>query len=328
MPMHIRRREFIVTLGTAAAAWPMVARTAAKRPRIAVLTLLSRRDEGGRIADFVTGLRELGYIEGRNLDMDYRYADGDTERLSALTRELIALAPDVIYAGEPSAARAVKAAAPDLPIVCPVLSDRLPDLFASYARPGGSVTGIASIVEDLNGKQVELALEVVPGMMRIGVLVNPTGANRDFVMQQTEAAARARGVTTLVEQARRPEDLRSAFEQFAKAEVQAVIIAPNGMFINQRRSIVELALAARLPTIFQDQRNVEAGGLASYGVDEHEYSRRAALFVDKILKGARPGDLPIEFPTKLLLAVNLKTARALGITISATMLARADEVIE
>jgi putative ABC transport system substrate-binding protein len=113
MPMHIRRREFIVTLGTAAAAWPMVARTAAKRPRIAVLTLLSRRDEGGRIADFVTGLRELGYIEGRNLDMDYRYADGDTERLSALTRELIALAPDVIYAGEPSAARAVKAAAPD-----------------------------------------------------------------------------------------------------------------------------------------------------------------------------------------------------------------------
>jgi putative tryptophan/tyrosine transport system substrate-binding protein len=328
MPMHIRRREFIVTLGTAAAAWPMVARTAAKRPRIAVLTLLSRRDEGGRIADFVTGLRELGYIEGRNLDMDYRYADGDTEQLNALARELTALAPDVIYAGEPSAARAVKAAAPDLPIVCPVLSDRLPDLFASYARPGGSVTGMASIVEGLNGKQVELVLEVVPATMRIGVLVNPTGANRDFVMQQTEAAARARGVTTLVEPARRPENLRTAFEQFAKAQAQAVIVAPNGMFINQRRSIVEFALAARLPTIFQDHGDVQAGGLASYGVDERDNRRRAALFVDKILKGARPGDLPIEFPTKLLLAVNLKTAKALGITIPAAVLARADEVIE
>ena len=328
MPMHIRRRELMVTLGSAVAGWPMVARAAAKRPRIAVLTLLSRRDEGGRIADFTAGLRELGYIEGRNLDMDYRYADGDTERLSALTRELIALAPDVIYAGEPSAARAVKAAAPDLPIVCPVLSDRLPDLFASYARPGGSVTGIASIVEDLNGKQVELALDVVPGMTRVGLLVNPSGANRDFVMQQTEAAARARGVTTLVEQARRPEDLRTAFEQFAKAQAQAVIVAPNGMFINQRRSIVELAVAARLPTIFQDHGDVQAGGLASYGVDERDNRRRAALFVDKILKGARPGDLPIEFPTKLLLAVNLKTAKALGITIPAAVLARADEVIE
>jgi putative ABC transport system substrate-binding protein len=209
-----------------------------------------------------------------------------------------------------------------------VLSDRLPDLFASYARPGGSVTGMASIVEGLNGKQVELVLEVVPATMRIGVLVNPTGANRDFVMQQTEAAARARGVTTLVEPARRPENLRTAFEQFAKAQAQAVIVAPNGMFINQRRSIVELAVAARLPTIFQDHGDVQAGGLASYGVDERDNRRRAALFVDKILKGARPGDLPIEFPTKLLLAVNLKTAKALGITIPAAVLARADEVIE
>src|SRR5271166_123875 len=155
----MRRREFISLLGGAVVVRPGMARSAGKRPRIGVLTLLSRRDEGGRIAGFVAGLRELGYIEGRNLDTDYRYADGDTERLKALAPELIAFAPGVIYAGEPSAARAVKNAAPDLPIVCPVLSDRLPDLFVSYARPGGSVTGIASIVEDMNGKQVELALD-------------------------------------------------------------------------------------------------------------------------------------------------------------------------
>jgi putative ABC transport system substrate-binding protein len=293
-----------------------------------VLTLLSRQDEGGRIALFVAGLRGLGYIEGQNLDVDYRYADGDTERLKSLARELIALAPDVIYAGEPSAARAVKSTAPNLPIVCPVLTDRLPDLFASYARPGGSVTGIASMVEDMNGKQVEVATEVVPGAMRIGLLVNPTGANRDFVSEQVEAAARARGMTTLIEQPRSPEELAGAFDRLAKAQAQAVIIAPNGMFINQRSSIAQLALAAGLPTIFQDRVQSMAGGLVSYGVDERENARRAALFADKILKGAKPGDLPIEFPTKLELVVNLKTARALGLTIPPTLLARADEVIE
>jgi putative ABC transport system substrate-binding protein len=322
----MRRRNFIALLG-GAAAWPLAAR-GAKRPRIGVLTLLSRQDEGGRIALFVAGVRGLGYIEGQNLDVDYRYADGDTERLKPLARELIALAPDVIYAGEPSAARAVKSTAPNLPIVCPVLTDRLPDLFASYARPGGSVTGIASMVEDMNGKQVEVATEVVPGAMRIGLLINPTGANRDFVSQQVEAAARARGMTTLIEQPRSPEELAGAFDRLAKAQAQAVIIAPNGMFINQRSSIAQLALAAGLPTIFQDRVQSMAGGLVSYGVDERENARRAALFADKILKGAKPGDLPIEFPTKLELVVNLKTARALGLKIPPSLLARADEVIE
>jgi len=322
------RRELVTLIGGAAIAWPALARAAGKRPRIGVLTLLSLSDEGGRIAAFAAGLRELVYVEGRSLDLDTRYADGDTERLNALARELVALAPNLIYAGEPSAARAVKSAAPDLPIVCPVLNDRLPDLFASYARPGGSVTGLASIVEDMNGKQVELALELVPGTMRIGLLVNPTGANRDFVTQQVEAATRARGLATLVEEARTPEELAPAFDRLAKAKAQAVIVAPNGMFINQRRPLVALALAAGLPTLFQDRDDVEAGGFASYGVDQQENYRRAALFADKILKGARPGDLPIEFPTRLVLVVNLKTARALGIALPVAVLARADEIIE
>jgi putative tryptophan/tyrosine transport system substrate-binding protein len=184
------------------------------------------------------------------------------------------------------------------------------------------------IVEGLNAKQVEVALEMVPGTVRIGLLVNPHGANRDFIFRQVEAATRMRGLTVLVEEAPTPEKLAGAFEQLSKARAQVVIVAPNGMFINQRKSIVELALRAGLPTIYQDRADVEAGGLASYGLDYRENYRRAALFVDKILKGAKPGDLPIEFPTKLDLVVNIKTARVLGLTISPILLARADEVIE
>jgi len=324
----VNRREFIALLGGLAAVWPLAARGARNRPRIGVLTLLSRSDEGGRVAHFLAGLQGLGYSEGQNLDIDYRYADGDTGRLNALARELIALAPHVIYAGEPSAARAAKNAAPTLPIVCAALTDRLPDLFASYARPGGSVTGIAGMVENMTGKLVEVALEIVPGAARIGVLVNPTAAARDFVTQQIETVARARGLTVLMEQARQPEELAAAFDRLAKGQAQAAIIAPNSMFINERRSIVALALSTGLPAIFQDREDVLAGGLASYGIDYRENYRRAALFVDKILKGARPGDLPIEFPTKLDLTVNLKTARALGLEVPPTLLARADEVIE
>jgi putative tryptophan/tyrosine transport system substrate-binding protein len=169
----MRRREFITLLGSAAAAWPMAVRAAGKQPRVAVLTLVSAADEIGRIAAFVAGMRELGYVAGQTFVIDYRYADGEPVRLGPLAHELIALAPDVVFAGEPSAARAVKAIAPNLPIVCPILSDRLPDLFASYARPGGSVTGVASLVEDLNGKLVELAHDVIPGLARVGLLVNP-----------------------------------------------------------------------------------------------------------------------------------------------------------
>jgi putative tryptophan/tyrosine transport system substrate-binding protein len=168
----MKRREFITLLGSTAA-WSTMAHPAERGPRIGVLTLLSRHDEGGRVADFVAGLRGLGYNEGHNLHIEYRSADGDTARLDPLARELIALTPDLIYAAEPSAARAVHKAAPTLPIVCPSLGDHLPDLFASYARPGGSVTGLAMIVEGLNAKQVEVALEMVPGTTRIGLLVNP-----------------------------------------------------------------------------------------------------------------------------------------------------------
>src|SRR5580692_12599369 len=162
---RLKRREFIAVVGSAAA-WPFVADAAASRPRVGVLTLASPRDEGGRIAAFVAGMRELGYVPGQTLNIDYRYAEGDNERLRPLARELVTLAPGVIFAVEPSAARAVKALAPNLPIVCPILGDHLPDLFASYARPGGSVTGVASIVEGINAKLVELASDALPGLTR------------------------------------------------------------------------------------------------------------------------------------------------------------------
>jgi putative ABC transport system substrate-binding protein len=324
----MRRRQFIALLGGAAAAWPLQVRSAGQRPRVGVLTLLSPNEGQSRIAAFTGGLRALGYVEGQSLDADYRYANGDTDRLKALARELIALAPNVIYAGQPSAARAVKDAAPGLPIVCPTLNDGLQDLFASYAKPGGNVTGLANTVEDMNGKQVDLALEVVPGASRIGLLINPTGASRNQVTQQVEAAARGRRVTLAIGEAEMPDQLAGAFDRLAKAQAQAVIVPRNAMFGNQRRQIVQLSLASRLPSIFSDREFVQVGGLASYGVDEVENDRRAAFFVDKVLKGARPGDLPIEFPTKFELAFNLKTAKALGLTVPPTLLAIADEVIE
>jgi putative tryptophan/tyrosine transport system substrate-binding protein len=324
----VKRREFIALLCSAAATWPFAARAAGKRPRVAVLTLLSAQDERGRVAAFVAGMRELGYVAGQTFDIDFRYTEGDTERLKPLARELIALAPDVMFAGEPSAARAVKALAPNMPIVCPTIGDHLPDLFASYARPGGSVTGVATIVEGAITKLVEVAQDAIPGMVRVGFLANPTGANRTLVEDQVVAGARLRGMTTIVEEASTSGEIAPALDRLAKAGAQVVIVQPNGLFINQHDTILRQALAAKLPTIFDDRREVEAGGFMSYGVNQSEGSRRAAAFVDKILKGAKPGDLPIEFSTKIEMVINLKTAKALGLTVPPTLIARADEVIE
>jgi putative ABC transport system substrate-binding protein len=201
-------------------------------------------------------------------------------------------------------------------------------LAASYARPGGTVTGIASYVEGLLGKVLELALEALPGSTRIGFLANPAGASMGLWAQQVEAAARARGVAVLFQEARTADELLRAFEGFAKRQAQAVIVPSNGLFNSQVTRIAELALAARLPTVTTYPHLLEAGGLASYGVDVRENFRRAAAHVDKILNGAKPGDLPIEFSTRIVLVINLRTAKALGVNIPPLLIARADEVIE
>jgi putative ABC transport system substrate-binding protein len=303
--------------------------SAEARPRIGFLTLSAQQEGASLVSAFVDGLRRLGYAPGQNIDIDYRYAGGDVAQLKPLAQELIALKPDVLIGSEPSAARALKSVAPTLPIVSMALTDALiPELIASYARPGGYVTGMASSVEGLTGKLVEVALEVIPGTVRIGFLYNPTGASMRFFADSAGAAARARGITVLTEQATTSGELTSAFDRLSKQTPQAVIVPLNGLFRAQRAQIAQLALTARLATISADRRYVEAGLLASYGTNERENYRRAAGYIDRILKGAKPGDLPIEFPTRIELTINLKTAKALRLEVPPSLLARADEVIE
>jgi putative ABC transport system substrate-binding protein len=329
----MRRRKLIGTLLSNLAGATLVCSLAVgpaeARPRLALLTLGTAQEKVEDAAALADGLRRLGYVEGQNVDIEYRYAAGDVQRLKPLAQELIASKPDVLLGAEPSAARAIKSVAPNLPIVCLALTDALiPDLIASYSRPGGSVTGIAQSVEGVTGKLVELALEIVPGTVRIGFLSNPAGASMRLFAQSIDAGARARGVAVLTEAATKRDELAPAFDRLGKQEAQAIIVPVNGLFRTHRAQIVQLALAARLATIFAERQFIEAGGLASYGVNEKENYRRAAGYIDKILKGAKPGDLPVEFPTKIELVVNLKTAKALGLAVPPTLLARADEVIE
>jgi putative ABC transport system substrate-binding protein len=297
------------------------------RPRVAFLTLGDQQMDAIYLAAFIEGLRRLGYVEGRNLDVDYRYTEGDVERLKPLAQELVALHPDVLVGSEPSAARALKNVAPAAPIVCLALTDALiPDLIASYARPGGNVTGVAHSVESLTGKLVEVAMDIIPATVRIGFLSNPTGASMAFFAQRVEAAARARAIAVLTEQAADSSELSSAFNRFGTQKVQSVIVPANGLFRTQSEQIAQLALASRLPTISSERSYVEAGLLASYGVNAAETYRRGASYVDRVLKGAKPSDLPIV--TRVDLTINLKTAKALGLDLPPSLVTRADEVIE
>jgi putative ABC transport system substrate-binding protein len=327
--LDLRRRQFITLLLGGAAAWPLIARAqqpgaAGARPRIAFLALGPQQSV--HLA-FVEGLRRLGYAPGHNLDIDHRY--GDVEQLKPLAQELIALKPDILVADSPSPAIALKSVAPTLPIVCLTLTDAgIPDLFASYARPGGNVTGMAQSVEGVTGKLVELVLEILPGARRIGFLSNPRGASMRLFAQSIDVASRARGVAMVTEQAAAGGELASAFAQFGKQQVQAIIVPVNGLFFAQGMQIAQLALAARLPTVGAERRYIEAGLLASYGIDQRESYRRGASYVDRILRGAKPGDLPIEFPTRIELTINLKTAKALGLDLPPSLVTRADEVIE
>jgi putative tryptophan/tyrosine transport system substrate-binding protein len=322
--LDLRRREFIALLAGAVAGCPVVAGAADARPRLAFLGLGPQQNV--HLA-FVDGLRRLGYAQGRNLDIDHRY--GDVEKLKPLAQELIALKPDILAADSPSPAIAFKSLAPRLPIVCLTLTDAgIPDLFASYARPAGNVTGMAQSVEGVTGKLVEVALEIVPGARRIGFLSNPRGASMPLFAESVDVAAHARGMTVLTEQVAAAGELASAFGRFGKQGVQAVIVPVNGLFFSEGRQIAQLALAARLPPVGAERRYIEAGVLASYGIDQRESYRRGASYVDRILKGAKPGDLPIEFPSRIELAINLKTAKALGLDLPPSLITRADEVIE
>ena len=325
----MRGQRAIVTLTSVMFALMLAVGSGEARPRIAFLSLGAAQEGATLVAAFADGLRRLGYAEGQNVDIDYRYAAGEVEQLKSLAQDLIALKPDMLVGSEPSAARALKSVAPTLPIVCLALTDALiPDLIASYARPAGTVTGMAQSVEGVTGKLVEVALEIIPGAVRIGFLSNPAGASMRLFAQIVDTAAGARGIAVLTEDVSTAGQLAPAFDRFRRQGTQAVIVPANGLFRVQRAQLAQLALAARLPTISAERQYVEAGLLVSYGVNEGENYRRAAGYVDRILKGAKPGDLPVELPTRVELTINLRTAKALGVDLSPTFVTRADEVIE
>jgi putative ABC transport system substrate-binding protein len=331
----MQRREFITVLGGASLAGPLTTRAFAqapvKRRRIGYLAGATQAAATDFIAIFLAALKHEGYEEGRDFDMVYRFAEGRFERLPSLARELVALMPDVIVTptGDP-AALAARSASTSIPIVSPTLTDPVrAGLVGSFARPGGNITGVSIIVEHLPQKQAELALQVVPAARRFGVLLNLDDAGGAMILrQEMEAAAATLHLVLVFGEVRVPEELEAAVARLAAEGVDALIVLTSGMFVAQRQRIVSLAAAGRLPDIYSARDFVVTGGLISYGTSLRENFQRAAAFVAKIFKGASPADLPIEFPTKLELVINLKTAKALGLILPPTLLAHADEVIE
>jgi len=327
------RRAFIGTLAGGLVAAPLVAEAqqAAKVARIGLLA--TNRAVAPRHVDaFLQGLRDLGYVEGRNLVIEYRDAEGKLERLPTLAAELVALKVDVIVAATTPGALAAKQATKTIPIVFAVAADPVTDgLVASLARPGGNVTGSSYLGTDLIGKLLELLKQAVPGVVRVAVLRQPS-----FVPERTEkdiqkgaeVAARALGLQLHFVEARGPDDFERAFLDMTKARAGALMALGGNMFFSERRRLVNLAATNRLPGVYGLREYVDAGGLMSYGANQVDLFRSAATYVDKILKGAKPGDLPVEQPTKFELVINLRTAKALGLTIPQSVLGRADEVIQ
>jgi putative tryptophan/tyrosine transport system substrate-binding protein len=321
----MRRRQFITLIGGAAAAWPVwaFAGDQDKPALIGYLTPTSVRPP------FVQGLRELGLVEGRDFQITYRSSGGYQDRLPALAEELVGLKPDIIVAAGLAEAVALSKVTHTIPIVSPTLADAVHlGLIASEARPGGNITGLEPYLAGLPAKQMELAREIVPGASKVGLLTNLSDPKAAPQVPELEAAGRGLEINITSSDADRPEEIESALQVLASQRVDVVIVLQSSMLLTNSRQIAALALAKRLPTVYGYREHVIDGGLASYGVNLEWCWRRAASFVDKILHGARPGDLPVEFPTKMLLAINLKTAKALGLTVPSSLLVRADEVIE
>ena len=300
----------------------------AKFARIGVLTLAVAPSTPLAEA-FRQGLREHGYVEGQNLAFEYRYAEGRADRLPALAAELARLKVDVIVTESNMAALAAKRATETIPIVMAIAGDPVKaGVVGSLARPGGNVTGLSLMHPDLSGKRLQLLKEAVPRIALVAVIWNPTDPAAVDFLRETEVAARSLGLRLHAIEARAPAELDAAFKAVADARPSAFFTLPGGMFQDNQTRILEFAKKNRLPGVFPNRVFVEAGGLISYGPNLAASSRRAAAFVDKLLKGAKPADLPIEQPTTFELVINLKTARALGLTIPASVLVRADQAIE
>jgi putative ABC transport system substrate-binding protein len=274
-------------------------------------------------------LRELGYLEGQNIAFESRFGEGKPDRLSGLAAELVGLKVDVIVTSGTPASLAAKQATRTIPIVMAQLADPVgAGLVASLARPGGNVTGLTTQDADLGGKRLELLLEVVPKVSRLALLIDETNPGTVLIVKGTQAAARSVGVQLQSLGVRDPGELDRAFSAMKEARADALIVESSSMLFTSRTRLADLALKNRLPTVFAQREYAEAGGLMAYAADFSDLFRRAATFVDKILKGAKPADLPIEQPTKFDFVINLKTANALGLTIPQSILLRSDKVVQ
>ncbi|HKX01685.1 MAG TPA: ABC transporter substrate-binding protein [Methylomirabilota bacterium] len=330
------RRRFIGTMAGGLLAAPLAAEAqqGGKVARLGFLNYFSLESPvGRRVLDaFRQGLRERGYVEGQNLVIEYRHADDRFERLSALAAELARLKLDVIVTASTPAARALQKVTATIPIVASAMQDPVGDgLVASLARPGGNITGLTVLGPELVPKRLALMKEALPRALRVAALWQPGAfgehTTRDM-LRDTETTARALGVQVRFSDVQAPNDLDRAFSAITVEQPDALFVLSGPLLFNLRRRIVEFATTHRLPSVFVGRESVEAGGLISYGPSVDDLVRRAATYVDKILKGAKPGDLPVEQPTKFELVINLKTAKALGLTIPQSLLQRADQVIE
>jgi putative ABC transport system substrate-binding protein len=326
----MRRREFITLLAGAAAAWPLAVRAqqAGKVQIIGFLGSLSQSAQSTWTAAFVQRLREHGWIEDRTVAIDYRWAEGRGERFAEIAAEFVRLKVDVIVTAGTDAVIAVKRATSVIPIVFGTAGDPVANgLVESLARPGGNVTGLSNQSADIAGKRLDILREVVPGLRRLAVMANITSSIGRLEMREVQAAARTLGLEVTTLEIRRAEDIAPAI-QALNGGADALYVVTEPLVNTNRVQINTLALGARLPTLHGQKPYVEAGGLMSYGSNIPDLFRRAADYVDKILRGAKPADLPIEQPTQFDLVINLRTARALGLTLPGTLLARADEIIE
>jgi putative ABC transport system substrate-binding protein len=328
MTVFIGRREFMTLLG-GAAAWPLAARAQlnAKLHRIGILETTSPSSNAINVAALRQGLRDRGYIEGENLLLEYRSADGRADRFPELAAELIRLNVDLIVARGTPAVMAARDASRNTPIVATALAEPY-SVVASLARPGGNVTGLSSFAADLNSKRVELLREVIPNIRRIGAIINLGSPNLRRSYAEIETATRAFGIQSQLLSVRKAEDIAPAFDEAVSKRMNALLVSIDVLTQGNRNFIVELAAKHGLPAMYASREFIDVGGLIALGVSYPDLYRRAATYIDKIFRGTRPADLPVEQPTKFELLINLKTAKALGLEIPPTLLARADEVIE
>ena len=325
----MKRREFITLLG-GAAVWPLAARAqqAGKLPTIGFLDGATPSIESQRVAAFVQRLRELAWVDGRNVAIESRWAEGRPERVSEIVAEFVRIRVDVIVAVGTSLALAAKQATSAIPIVFVGVGEPVDTgLVASLARPGGNITDLSNQSPDLAGKRVELLRDVIPGLRRLAIMAFVSNPSSVLEMGEAQAAARKLGLEVTTSEIRRAEDITPAFEALSD-RADALYLCPDPLFMTNRTRINILAVGERLPTMHGLREYVEAGGLMSYGPDNRDLFQRTGDYVDKILRGAKPGALPVEQPTKFDLAINLTTAKALKLTIPEAFLLRADELIE